>query len=176
MRKLLQIPDNAPFHYGALLLDAWSDHLAYPDLRSKVIKEFDHSTYNERTVDTVLIEDKGSGISLRQDLQRDVPIRAYNPGKADKVERLHAVSYLAARGLIFIPESRANPTKPVTWAEPFLEQVCSFPLTTNDDYVDTFSQALSYLKDSGYLAIDVSNPEDLDDYVETTRKKNPYSR
>jgi phage terminase large subunit-like protein len=51
--------------YGIMLLDAWAEHLTYPDLRDKVIAEF-QSTYGDtRTkADIVLMEEKGSGISL----------------------------------------------------------------------------------------------------------------
>jgi phage terminase large subunit-like protein len=77
--------------------------------------------------------------------------------------------------LVFIPESRASPGHPATWAEPFLEQLCTFPLVEHDDYVDTFSQALAYLRDTGYLSIDTTNEEDLEDYIRK-RRGNPYSR
>lgn len=175
LRRQLKIPTQAPFQYGVLLLDAWSDYLGYPDLRDRIKREYDQSYYNERRADIVLIENKGSGISLRQDLQRNVPVRPYNPGKADKIERLHAVSHLPSNGLVFIPESRASPGHPATWAEPFLEQLCTFPLVEHDDYVDTFSQALAYLRDTGYLSIDTTNEEDLEDYIRK-RRGNPYSR
>lgn len=174
LRKQLDIPDNAPYNYGVMLLDAWSDHMGYPDLRKKIKDEYDLSTYNERKADTVLIEDKGSGISLRQDLQRQVPVRPYNPGKADKTQRLHAVSHLPCAGLVFIPESKVNPGQFLTWSDEFVEQLCSFPLVVHDDYVDTASQALAFLRDCGYLTIDIQDEEDLDEYVKE-RKRNPYS-
>ena len=175
MKKSLGVSENVPYTHGVLLLDAWSDHLGYPELRKKVQDEFSLSTYNERSVDSILIEDKGSGISLRQDLGRVVPIHPYNPKKADKTQRLHMVSQFPCHGLVFIPESRSNPGEFMTWAEPFIEQLCSFPQVVHDDYVDTFSQAMAYLSDLGYLSIDISEPDDeFDDYIETV-KRNPYS-
>jgi len=177
MKRSLSLPEATPYQYGVLLLDAWTDHLGYPELRIKVAKEYDQSTFNERRVDTVLIEDKGSGISLRQDLGRVIPVHAFNPGKADKTQRLHAVSYIPCAGIVFIPESRSFPGKTITWADEFIEQLCSFPLVEHDDYVDTTSQAWQYLRDLGYLSIDVSSADDeeFDDYIENKRK-NPYSR
>lgn len=166
--------------WGVLLLDAWSDHLGFPELRQKVKKEYESSYFgpegDERRADIVLIEDKGSGISLRQDLCLVVPVRAYNPGRSDKTERLHTVSYLPCNGAVFIPESSKTADKHVNWADAFVDQVCSFPLVEHDDYVDTFTQAMTYLKDSGYLVIDEF--EDEEEYADDTDKKtyNPYAQ
>lgn len=177
IRTLYSIPNH--IQYGALLLDAWTEHLSYPNLREKVQKEYRDSYYgpkgDERRADVVLIEDKGSGISLRQDLSLAVPVRPYNPGRADKVQRLHAVSNLPCQGVIFVPESRHTKGKPTDWADMVIDQVCSFPLVEHDDVVDTFSQALQYLKDQGWLVIDPPEEED-DDYVPERRAGNPYAR
>ena len=174
VKRSLNLPLSCPYTYATILLDAWSDLLGYPELRKRVKDEFNQSFYNERKADTVLIEAKGSGISLRQDLQRVVPVRAYNPGRADKVERLHAVSHLPCRGLVYIPESRVTPGTFVTWADDFIEQLTTFPLVVHDDYVDTFSQALSYARDLGYLKIDeATDPDDMEEYVKP--RENPYS-
>lgn len=177
IRLLYSIPNH--IQYAVLLLDGWSDHLSYPNLREKVQKEYRDSYYgpkgDERRADVVLIEDKGSGISLRQDLALAVPVRPYNPGRADKVQRLHAVSNLPCQGVVFIPESRHTKGKPPDWADVVIDQVCSFPLVEHDDIVDTFSQALQFLKDQGWLVIDAPEEED-DDYVSTTTRTNPYAR
>lgn len=174
LAKSLNLPLNIPFQYGIMLLDAWSDYLGYPQARKRIKDEFTKSIYNERKTDCVLIENKGSGISLRQDLQRIVPVRPYNPGHADKIERLHAVSHLPCCGLVFIPESRQNPNTFVTWADEFIEQLTTFPLVEHDDYVDTFSQAMAYARDLGYLKIDVRDPDEVEEYVKKTR--NPYAQ
>jgi len=175
LRTKYDIPSY--IQYGVLLLDNWTEHLGYPDLRQKVQKEYESTFFgpkgDERRADIVLIEDKGSGISLRQDLALVVPVRAYNPGRADKVQRLHAVSNLPCRGLVFIPESKAKPGEFATWAEPLVDQVCSFPLVENDDLVDTFSQALQYLKDQGWLVIDA--PPEEEDLPQPPRHRNPYN-
>ncbi|NBW23762.1 MAG: hypothetical protein EBR82_89035, partial [Caulobacteraceae bacterium] len=75
-----------------LIIDAWQDRLQYPDLKPKVIEEFE-IVFGEgkeaKRVDLVLVEDKAAGIVLIQDLQRaHIPVRSYNPGKADKIQRL----------------------------------------------------------------------------------------
>ena len=167
---------------SVMLLDAWGDHLAYPDLKPRVLEDYTASYggqdefNNGKRVDIVLIEEKGSGISLIQDLQRaGVNVRAYNPGKADKVTRLHVVSNIIQAGRVYIPESSKFKGQFRSWAEPFVEQVCSFPLATHDDYVDTMSQALRMLRDIGFLNIDpVPDPDDYYDEDRITRQ-NPYA-
>jgi len=176
-------PDQeSPF--CVMLLDAWQDHLKYPDLRDRAQDEYLKSVYgsNEQKADIVLIEDKGSGITLRQDLSRaGVPTKAYNPGKADKVARLHAVSHLVANGRVYLPESKAVSKDIATWGQEFLEQLCMFPTPDqHDDYVDTFSQALSLLRDQAWLTIQADDDLDMEEMRQVNSERptvnsNPYS-
>jgi phage terminase large subunit-like protein len=178
LRKALKLPDVTPFEYGVLLLDAWDDHLGYPELRAKAEREYRDSYYgpkgDQRRADTVLIEDKGSGISLRQDLQLVVPARPYNPGRADKTERLHSVSNVIKRGAVFIPESRTHHGEFSKWAKKPMEEWCCFPQVVHDDYTDTLTQALSYIKDLGYLVMDI--PYEEDEPEEQKKSSNPYGQ
>ena len=177
-------PEDGPM--AVMLIDCWQDRLQYPDLRPKVIEEYDtvfesgEKGRDRKRVDLILVEDKSAGISLIQDLQRaHLPVRAYNPGKADKVQRLNIVSAIIARGRVWIPESTQRPGFVRDWAEPFVSQICSFPETTHDDFVDTATQALRYLRDSGWLEIDPPPQDDWDDddWADTGRPKreNPYA-
>jgi predicted phage terminase large subunit-like protein len=125
---------------SVMVIDCWQERLQYPDLRPKVIEEYG-AVYGEgkekKRVDLLLIEDKSAGISLIQDLQRaHLPIRAYNPGRADKMQRLNIVSNIIARGRVWIPESSTRKGYVRDWAEGFVSQICSFPESTHDDYVD----------------------------------------
>jgi len=177
LRSSLQIPNN--IRYGVILVDCWDDYLGFPELRAKVKKEYDQSYYgpsgDQRRADAVLIEAKGSGVSLRQELQNVVPAFPFNPGRADKFERLHEVSNVPCQGMVFIPESRKRVGQPISWADGFIDQVCSFPLVEHDDYVDTFSQAMKFLKDKGYLVADVF--EEPEDYADTpSQVVNPYAQ
>ena len=168
---------------SAMVIDCWQERMQYPDLRPKVIEEYE-TVFGEgkdkKRVDLLLIEDKSAGISLIQDLQRaHLPIRAYNPGRADKVQRLNIVSNIIARGRVWIPESDARKGYVKDWAEGFVSQICSFPSTTHDDYVDACTQALRYLRDAGWLEIDPPPEEDYDedDYIDSGRQRrvNPYA-
>ena len=166
-----------------LILDCWQDHMQYPDLRPKVIDEYE-IVYGEgkgkKRVDLILVEDKSAGISLIQDLGRaHLPVRAYNPGKADKTQRLSIVSNIIKAGRVWVPESGIKKGYVRDWAEGMVTQVCSFPETVHDDFVDALSQGLRYLRDSGWISIDAPPREDYDDddvYDAGIRKNvNPYS-
>ena len=63
------------------------------------------------------------------------------------------------------------------WCEGFLSQICAFPDSTHDDYVDACTQALRWLKDAGWLDIDPEpDYDDPDDYVDITPPRvNPYA-
>jgi predicted phage terminase large subunit-like protein len=169
---------------SVMLIDCWQERLQYPDLRPKVVEEYE-TVYGDgkkkKRVDLILIEDKSAGISLIQDLQRaHLPVRAYNPGRADKVQRLNIVSNIIARGRVWIPESSQKRGYVRDWAEPLVSQICSFPETTHDDLVDSTTQVLRYLRDAGWLEIDPPPREDWDedDYADTgrSRRTNPYAQ
>jgi predicted phage terminase large subunit-like protein len=125
----------------------------------------------------ILIEDKSAGISLLQDLQRaGLPVRSYNPGHADKMQRLNLVAPIIKRGLVYVPESLSKPGMARDWVNPLISQLCAFPEVRHDDLVDATTQALRLLRDQGFLVLDyVYN--DSDQYVDETqpRRVNPYA-
>lgn len=168
----------------AMLLDAWDDHLSYPDLRERAIKEWSseyggmtkNSPYlKARKPDRVLVEAKASGQSLLQDLRvARIPIASYNPGNADKISRAHQAAPTLELGMLWVPESAKNPGQPVTWASAFMKQVSKFPVAEHDDYVDTFTQAVIFLKDSGWFELPVAR--DRDERTPARKDKvNPYA-
>lgn len=167
---------------NVMLLDCWEDHLGLPELIRRTRKEMaqhygddadrpmirpligaNHSASFGRKPDILLIEDKGSGISLRQMLEREGIIAfPYNPGRADKLTRLHVVSPVFARRLVWLPESdnAERKGKPRNWCEPMLAQLCSFTGSgsiKHDDYVDSVTQTMRFLIDKQFL--DVSLPQ-----------------
>ncbi len=166
---------------SVLLIDAWAEHLSFPDLKPRVIDEF-YTSYGEgkkaKKPDLMIIEDKAAGISLIQELARaGLPCRAYNPGRADKMQRLQISAAIIAAGRVWLPESESRPNMVKSWAEGFLSQICSFPDSAHDDYVDTTTQVLRILKDMGWLDIDPPPLYDDDDYADDYKPKrvNPYA-
>lgn len=187
---------------AVMLLDAWDDRMAYPALRRRVKKDY-RVKYGGavakgrsktpadpgKRVDLILIERKGSGISLEQDLRMQrLPVAGYDPGDADKVTRLHAVSPLIEAGVLWVPESRQRPGSPMSWAAPWLTQLIGFgaegSTEEHDDYVDVTTQALLYLRNAGMIHAQLVDADDLkqDDEDEAMREyqqmkaaTNPYA-
>ena len=167
-----------------MLIDAWDEHLSYPDLRARAIRDWS-TEYGGTTVkdgvrtarrpDRVLVEAKASGQSLLQDLRlARVPAVGYNPGNADKVSRAHQAAPTLELGHVWLPESGKNPGHPVSWAAAFLKQLDKFPVAEHDDYVDTFTQAIIYLKNDGWF--DLPKARDPDEPKQWKKERaNPYA-
>ena len=179
-----------------ILLDCWQERLGFPDLITRTKKEL-KAVYapRERSVlkplfgpaymedsgrkpDVLLIEDKGSGISLRQALGREGIISApYNPGRAGKLDRLHAISPLFAAGRVWVVESSKVPKQFVSWADPLIEQLCTFSGSgsiPHDDMMDAAVQGLRYIADRDMIR--VTRPEAPEPRIHDDRPKgNPYA-
>ncbi len=159
-----------------MLIDAWQRRMEYPDLRRTALREWNtrYGPGSGRRADFVLIEEKGSGISLIQDMQRaSIPIRAYNPGRADKTQRANLVTYLFENKLVYFPESELHKGQFSEMAEEVIHQLLIFPNGEHDDYVDSTTQALKLLRDMSLLEV----PEDPEegDIIENELKLNPYA-
>lgn len=144
--------------YGVLLCEAWEEWLPFPDLLERARKQ--HRTKwgkNGHKSDLVLIEDKSSGPQMRSMLAKwGVPCWPSNPGSAGKTQRLHAAAPFWKQGCVFVPESNREDRSgmPRDWVEGMLEQVCAYAgegSVEHDDYVDSTSQAISYLAQRGFL-------------------------
>lgn len=186
-----------------MLLDAWEDHLGFPALLRRV-KEERQMTYGDsdepiirpallnrgqrpkhqgRTPDMIIIEEKGSGISLIQSLAvENVLAQPYNPGDLDKLSRLHASSPLFPHGRVWAIESKIARGQPRTWAEPVISQVCTYVgegSLEHDDLLDTATQALLYLMHKFNItftvrtSVDAQNAAALE-RLKKDRRRNPY--
>ena len=170
---------------NVMLIDAWDEHLSYPDLRSRAIKDWstEYGTPSPqdgmrraRRPDRMLVEAKASGLSLLQDLRlARVPAVPYNPGNADKISRAHQTAPMLELGLLWIPESGKNPGQPVSWASAFLKQVGKFPVAEHDDYVDTLTQAVIYLRNDGWFELPRARERDDDPREWRRERANPYA-
>jgi predicted phage terminase large subunit-like protein len=133
-----------------------------------------------RKPDLLLIEDKGSGISLRQMLDREgIQAYAYNPGRADKLTRLHMASPIFAQRRVWMPESDKNPGKPRSWCEPLIHQLCSFTgagSIRHDDHVDQCTQAVRVAMDKGLLRLTKPPVRPDGDRPPPKVIQNPYSQ
>jgi predicted phage terminase large subunit-like protein len=175
-RHKVKMPDGSIDERAhVLLLDCWQEQLGLPELVKRVKREL-NTAYGDdqdtalikpllgsakpvtsgRKPDIVVIEDKGSGISLRQVLDREgVASYAYNPGRADKLTRLHIVSPVFARRQVWLPESDKFPGRARTWTDDLLHQLCSFTGSgslKHDDFVDSTTQAIRLMMDKNMLS------------------------
>lgn len=137
---VVQSGGNLP---SVMLMAAWQERLQIHDLVEKVAK-----TCRRMQVDTLLIEDKAAGHSVAQELRRLFAherwsVRLVNPGRIDKVARVHSISHLFEEGLVFAPDKE--------WADMVIQQVSVFPRGKHDDLVDTVAQAMRHLRDIGAL-------------------------
>lgn len=122
----------------AILLDAWRDKVAFPDLRRSAMK-----SYNDWHPDWVLIEKKASGHSLIQELRKSgVPVKAVDPKGKDKILRAHLSSAPLEQGCVFyVPGHLA--------AIDVIEECAKFPMGQYDDYVDNVVMLLAFLRRIG---------------------------
>jgi predicted phage terminase large subunit-like protein len=119
-------------------------------------------------VDLLLIEDKAAGHSVAQELRRLFTvgrtwgIRLFNPRKyGDKVNRGWAVQPFFAEGMVWAPNTK--------WAQEVIDECKVVPRGDHDDYYDTVTQAILYLRKTGLIIRD----EERQEVEETDRKYRP---
>jgi predicted phage terminase large subunit-like protein len=115
------------------LIDVVRARLEYPDLKRRVLAEA-----VRHHAQVVLIEDKGSGTHLIQDLRQDGLIRpiAILP-EGDKVTRMAAQTAKIEAGHVLLPEQ-------ASWLQDFQTEILQFPNGRHDDQVDSLSQFLAW--------------------------------
>lgn len=121
----------------AILLGARRGRWKFGDLKAQMI-EIDRKF----GCDFTLVESKGPGLSTIQELRSlGLPMKEYVP-RGSKEHRLDAVSPFFEQGRIYIPKGKE-------WADDYIEQLCNFPASRYDDYVDATSQALRTIRLGG---------------------------
>lgn len=137
--------DNAQI----ILLDAFKDRMAFPELKQVALKH-----WKEWQPDAFIVEKKAAGAPLIQELRNmGIPVQETNPSRGnDKMVRLNAVADLFSSGKVWAPDTR--------WAREVIEEVASFPVGENDDYVDTTSQALMRFRQGGFIQLDSDEKDD----------------
>lgn len=182
---------------GVMLIDCWEDWLSYRDVRETIRTEWENTSYGAswqaeddggpiihdmnnpmfgtgakvaqgRKADVVLIEEKGSGIAIIQELRRGgrVPVRADNPGRYDKTSRAHSIAPYVEAGRVWVPQSEVDKREFTDWADALLQQLCQYKTEgsiKHDDLLDAFVQAMLFLVRNGFIS---TEDEEEDDYVE----------
>lgn len=121
---------------GYYLVDLVRKKLEYTALKHLI-----KSCYDNQPSSEVIIEDKGSGMSLTQDLKRfsNLPVIPVIPGRdmpGKKEERLEIVAGLFESGKVKIPED-------APWKLDFEREITEFGFQKHDDIVDSTTQYLS---------------------------------
>jgi len=120
-----------------VLLDLWRGQVEFPELRRQV-----QALYAKHKPYAVIVEDKASGQSLIQELQRETAMPIF-PTKvdSDKITRANAVTPMIESGRVLLPSK-------APWLADFLEEMTAFPSGEHDDIVDSVAHALNYLRNS----------------------------
>jgi len=118
------------------LRDVLRERLQYPDLKRTVIERALAFSAN-----VVIIEDKGSGTSLIQDIRENSmgmpsPI-AFVP-EGDKQTRMSTQSSKIEARQVHLPRQ-------ASWLDEFRDELLQFPHGRHDDQVDSFSQFLTWV-------------------------------
>jgi predicted phage terminase large subunit-like protein len=126
--------NNSEFY----LLETVCGRLGFPALKKKVIEIYEKWFEISGRQVPIVIEDRGSGQSLIQELRRSTgaPIIAF-PAENSKQIRLDSVAPLIEAGRVFLPDRSP-------WLVPYETELTRFPLWKNDDLVDSTSQFLQW--------------------------------
>jgi predicted phage terminase large subunit-like protein len=120
---------------GLYLLHVLRERLEFPALKRRLV-----GLAAEWRPNVVLIENRASGQSLIQELQREtsLPIHAVDVSK-DKITRANAATPTVEAGRVYLPES-------APWLEVYLDELSSFPAAPHDDLVDSTTMALNWIR------------------------------
>jgi phage terminase large subunit-like protein len=172
-------------HHGvqqAMLMACWQKRLPLNELVDEIIK-----SCRKLKCDRLLIELKGSGISVAQEVSRltrdeEFAVQRIDPGTMDKVSRAHALSHLwgeeqadgsVRKGVVWVPaQTQAHGAVwPRDWAELCMSQMASFPKGKHDDIPDAVCQALKFFRDRGLLK--KSTEVQMEEYAELMQSPLP---
>jgi len=111
------------------------EKLEFPELKRRLT-----SIIQEFPVDALLIEDKASGQSLVQELQRGtglpvLPIKV----SADKISRAAAAAPTIEAGNIYIKDG-------ADWVAEFIFELSRFPAGAHDDQTDALTQLINWVR------------------------------
>lgn len=179
-----------------MLIKAWRKRLAFSAPRIPLMPNESYAAWRQRTqkswglmewlydsctwlngkplkIDRLLIEAKGPGISAAQEIRsrygiHDIPVQLVQIKKGqDKVARALAIQPIFSNGLVYAPE--------FDWSEMVIAECEIFPRGKHDDLVDSTTQALRYLRDTGLAKSDEEDISEIRERVlHRPRRKSLY--
>lgn len=108
--------------------------------------EFGIKTAPRWQADYLLIENKGPGMPVAQEIVRLMGSRQWvtrlvDPEGVDKLARLQRTEVLFENGYVYAPDT--------AWAQMVIDEVSAFPRSRHDDLTDTVSQCINFLRRFG---------------------------
>ena len=143
-------------HYHVMMIGAWRERVDFHDLVATVKRHYEQYIKRPGIEGRILVEKKASGISLCQELRRArLPVQpiehAGPPGARGKVPRAHSAAYLLDERAVWYVDNDMT--------QAVIRECASFPFTKHDDWVDTVSQALIWMRKHWFFT---SQVDDLD--------------
>ena len=155
-----------------MLIDAVRDKYEFPQLKDAAMRE-----YNFHQPDLILIEGRGAGQPLVQELRRmNLPISEVNVSRGaattggagtssnNKISRVNAVTDVFASKNVWADRARQN-------IQEVIEECAAFPAGEHDDYVDTVTMAVQRFRSGGW----VMTEHDWEEEEDTYGSRNKYS-
>lgn len=129
-----------------MLIDSYRDRLEFPALKVQVKNDYGSGDF----VDLILVEGRGSGISLIDELiYAGFPVEAFVPARKagisnDKVARAVNVADIFRSGVVWYNTNCAL-------NEVTIDECADLPRGENDDLADTVTQAVQHLRDRSFI-------------------------
>lgn len=165
------------FKKNIILLNTWHGRLEQPDLRKMIMKcarDIETNSFEQREniygrmADVILIEEASGGLAMIQDLRSSgLPIFGFNPRHhklpnfahmTNKADRARLASIVVEQGLVWLPSDEHIKTNFNAKSQFFLETVLACPSGKNQDLVDSFSQAMIWIRKKGLLFLKGEDP------------------
>lgn len=123
---------------GYYILAMWKEKVEFPELKRAVAQLA--ARWHPLAI---LVEDKASGQSLIQELQRDTDLPVIPiPKNTDTIEMAHIVTPSIEAGKVYLPDLPDQ----AAWVDDLVEETAAFPSAPHDDIVVSIIQALQYLR------------------------------
>lgn len=155
-------PDGRPVP-AVILLDAFKERMEFPELKNKA-----RTLYNAKKPDCLLVEAKAAGAPLVAELRSmGIPVSEFTPSRGnDKIARVNAISDVFKSGWVYFLPNKEN--------EFVIEEFAAFPSGTNDDFVDSGTQALLRFRQGGFIKTQMDYDYDEDDERYLRRRPKYY--
>lgn len=157
---------------GLYVLACWHGQVEFPDLQAAVVDFWVQVKDAVGLVPTVVIENKASGISLIQSIQRASPMIPIDPfpntdvelqkklASTSKEARADSATPPFKAGVVYLPD---NVYHEAPWLMDFISQHVNFPSALRNDMVDTTSMAIAvmYTEMKAFAAVDLVDRQQM---------------